>query len=510
MRKLMRLAAIVVLALHVACGGGNSGSGGPTPPPGGQAPNIILILTDDLDSAAAEYMPQLKSLITSQGVSFDQHFVSLSLCCPSRVSGLRGQFAHNTTIFKNSAPDGGFEGTYARGLENSTVATWLRAAGYRTAMFGTYLNGYPNTAPSDKYIPPGWTEWYSPNGGNPYKGFDYTLNENGSTVSYGSTEADYLTDVMSAKATDFIRRSIDQYPNQPFFAYVATYAPHAPATPAPRHENAYPGVLAPRTASFNEADVSDKPAWVQALPLLTQTQIDEMDKIYRHRLQSLLAVDDLIKNIVDTLEAKGQLANTYIFFASDNGYHQGQHRLDSGKMTAFEEDLIVPLMVRGPGMPRGVSVTALTANVDYAPTFAEIAGVAPPTFVDGRSLLALMKGQTPTDWRQMLLLEHKTDDDDHLVPLDGTREPPDPFESGLGGGGVGITAFSGLRTADGKTYVEYETTGEYELYDNLGDSAQLRNSYSTAPSDLKARLSGWLGNLRTASGTGLRQAESSR
>ncbi|HEV8692399.1 MAG TPA: sulfatase [Ideonella sp.] len=507
MRRLLRLMAITVASLHVACGGGSSGNSVP-PPPGGQAPNIILILTDDQAAQDVAQMPLLKSLITDEGATFRQHFVSLSLCCPSRVSGLRGQFAHNTTIFKNNPPEGGFEGTYAKGLESSTVATWLRGAGYRTALFGKYLNGYPSTAPNN-YIPPGWTEWYSPNGGNPYKEFDYSLNENGSTVSYGSTAADYLTDVLSNKAADFIRRSVDQYPTQPFFAYIATYAPHAPATPAPRHENAFPGVQAPRTAAFNEADVSDKPAWIQALPLLNQTQIDDIDKLYRHRLQSLLAVDELIQNIVNTLQAKGQLANTYILFASDNGYHQGLHRLDSGKMTAFEEDLLVPLMVRGPGVPRGSSVSFLTANVDYAPTFAEIAGASAPGFVDGRSLLGLMKGQSPTDWRQMLLLEHKLDADDHLVPLDGTREPPDAFERRMRDAGVGITAFSGLRTADGKTYVEYDT-GEYELYDNLTDPSQLKNGYNTAPSDLKTRLSGWLGTLRTASGTSLRQAESSR
>jgi arylsulfatase A-like enzyme len=503
MRKLLRLTAIVVLALHVACGGGNSGSG--SPPPAGQAPNIVFILTDDQDMPSLAQMPQVKALLTDQGMRFDRHYVSLSLCCPSRISGLRGQFAHNTGIYKNSAPDGGFEGTYAKGLEASTIATWLKGAGYRTALFGKYLNGYPDTAPSASYIPPGWTEWYSPNGGTPYKEFNYTLNENGTTVSYGATDADYMTDVLAAKAADFIGRSVDQFPTQPFFAYIATYAPHSPATPAPRHENAFPGVQAPRTASWNEADVTDKPAWVQALPPLNDAQIADIDKLYRKRLQSLLAVDELVKRVVDTLQAKGQLAKTYIVFASDNGYHQGQHRLDSGKMTGFEEDLLVPLVVRGPGVAAGSSGKVMTANVDYAPTFADMAGVTPPAFVDGRSLLGLLAGQTPSDWRQTLLLEHKSDaPDDKLAPLSGTLEPLDPFQTA--GAGPNITGFSGLRTADGLTYIEYET-GEFELYDNATDAAQLNNIYAGATADLKARLSNWLGSLKTASGSALRQAE---
>jgi arylsulfatase A-like enzyme len=503
MRKLLRLTALTALALHVACGGGNSGSA--TPPSGERAPNIVFILTDDQDLPSLAQMPQVQALLADRGMRFTRHYVSLSLCCPSRVSGLRGQFAHNTGIYKNGAPDGGFQATYARGLEASTLATWLQGAGYRTALFGKYLNGYPDTAPSPGYVPPGWSEWYSPNGGTPYKAFNYTLNENGRTVSYGAAEADYLTDVLSAKAADFIRRSATQFPDQPFFAYVATYAPHAPATPAPRHQNAFAGVQAPRTASWNEADLSDKPAWVQALPPLNDAQIADIDKLYRKRLQSLLAVDEMVKNLVDTLQATGQLAHTYIIFASDNGYHQGQHRLDSGKMTGFEEDLLVPLVVRGPGVAAGSTTGLMTANVDYAATFAEIAGVTPPAFVDGRSLLPLLRGQSPSYWRQALLLEHKTDaPDDNLAPRSGTLEPPDPFQTA--GAGPNISGFSGLRTADGLTYIEYDT-GEFELYDNGADPAQLHNTYPSAAAELKARLAGWLGRLKTVGGADLRAAE---
>lgn len=463
--------------------------------------NIVFILTDDLDSAAAAKMTQVKALITAPGTTFARHYVNVSLCCPSRVTTLRGQFAHNSTIMSNDAPDGGFEGTYAKGLEASTVATWLQDAGYRTALIGKYLNGYPDTAPSANYIPPGWTEWYAANGGNPYAEFNYSLNENGTTVTYGNTAADYLTDVIAAKTNDFIRRSVEQHPDQPFFAYVATYAPHLPATPAPRHATALPGIRAPRPSSFNEADMSDKPSWLRNTPLLTETQVADIDAKYRKRRQSLLAVDELVKGVIDTLQATGQLANTYVIFTSDNGFHQGQHRLPSGKMTAYEEDLLVPMSVRGPGVPAGATIDAFTANVDYAPTFAEIAGVAMPSWVDGRSLLPFLRGQTPAQWRRVVLLAHRQVATP-LLPPTGPREPPDPFETAA----LVIGDYTGLRTADGHTYVEY-ATGEFELYYNPADPRQLVNRYSTSSTKLKSRMASWLAVLNKSSGEALRQAE---
>ncbi|HEX5687420.1 MAG TPA: sulfatase [Ideonella sp.] len=475
---------------------------------GAKAPNIVFILADDLDAAAAAQMPLVKSLITDRGTTFLHHYVSLSLCCPSRSSTLRGQFSHNTTIFKNDLPDGGFGAFYAKGLEASTAATWLTDAGYRTALIGKYMNGYPEDGPSSSYIPPGWTEWMSPIAGTPYKGFNYTMNHNGTPVSFGNAEADYLTDVISNAAADFIRRSVDQFPDKPFFLFLAPYAPHAPAIPAPRHEHMFKNLKAPRGPSFNEKDVSDKPSWVQAQPMLTSTQIEDMDKLYRKRRQSLLAVDEMLANVLNTLQAKGELDNTYIFFTSDNGFHQGQHRLDSGKMTAFEEDLLIPLSVRGPGVPVGQTINAITANVDYASTFAEIAGASAPAFIDGRSLLPFLKGQTPSSWRAALLLENKDGAAPALRDASSPLEPADPFEHRLGtrGDGPGIDGFLGLRINDGTTYLEY-VTGERELYSNIHDAAQLRNGYALASPVSRQRLAAWLASLKNASGAALREAE---
>jgi arylsulfatase A-like enzyme len=466
-------------------------------------PNIVFILADDLDAASAAHMAHVKALITDQGASFQRHYVNVAICCPSRVTNLRGQFAHNSTIYSHKPPNGGFEGTYAKALESSTVATWLQDAGYRTALFGKYLNGYPKTAPLPTYIPPGWTEWASPIDSYAYSGFGYELNENGKAVKYGYADADYLTDVLSDKTVDFIRRSVQQYPDQPFFAYVAPYVPHLPATPAPRHADALPGITAPRTKAFNEVDVSDKPRWVRNLPLLTEAEIVAIDELYRKRRQSMLAIDDMVKRFIDTLRVLGELDNTYVLFTSDNGFHQGQHRMKPGKMTAFEEDMRVPLSARGPGVPAGTTINVLTSNADYAPTFAEIGGASSPSWVDGRSLVRLLHGQPPGPWRQAMMQSHGEFEEAGASESLHSDELADPFDTPVG---LPLPRFTGLRTIDDLTYVAYDN-GDREIYDNKQDPLQLRNRYETASDALKQRLAAWLAAIEGAAGEALRQAE---
>jgi arylsulfatase A-like enzyme len=208
------------------------------------------------------------------------------------------------------------------------------------------------------------------------------MNENGVQHQYGHADGDYLTDVIAGKAAAFIERSAAE--GRPFFVELATYAPHSPATPAPRHAGLFAGVKAPRTPSFNEPDVSDKPLWVQSMPVLSVTEIASIDDLHRKRLRSLQAVDDMVATIVQKLEELGQLGNTYIFFTSDNGFHLGQHRLPQGKLTPYEEDILVPLLVRGPGVPAGRVLDHITGNVDLAPTFAELAGALIPDWVRHR------------------------------------------------------------------------------------------------------------------------------
>ncbi len=225
-----------------------------------EQPNIVYIVVDDMDSASLAYMPRLGSLVAEQGVTFANSFVTTPVCCPSQTSMLTGKYAHNHQIMFNIPPLGGFQKFKDLGGERSTIATWLQGAGYRTGRVGKYLVGYPT---GTTYVPPGWDDWRSTYGGfSTY--FNYTVNENGSVVSYGSAPSDYITDVLAEKALAFIDSS-EGSDDQPFFLVLSMNAPHSGVAPngapqpAPRHVGAFAHLSAPRPPSFNEADVSDKP-----------------------------------------------------------------------------------------------------------------------------------------------------------------------------------------------------------------------------------------------------------
>lgn len=450
-----------------------------------ERPNLVLILVDDLDLnlGSTDFMPNLHRLLVQQGLTFSDFFVTNSLCCPSRATILRSQYTHSHEIVASEAPAGGFEKFLQLGHESSTLATWLDAAGYRTLLLGKYLNGYPLRG-DRTHRPPGWHEWLSPADGTPYRGYDYWLNENGRLVFYGSSASDYLTDVLARKAEGLLSRDV----SKPFFLLLAPYAPHYPAPPAPRHRNLFRDARVPRTPSFNEADVSDKPA---PRNVLSGGDIEEIDELYRSRLRSLQAVDEMIARLFRVLESSGRLGNTYVFFTSDNGFHMGQHRLRPQKATHYEEDIRVPFIVKGPGVATGGVVAGyLAGNVDLAPTLAELAGIDVPHFVEGRSLVPFLRGDPPppTSWRQAFLLEQYSDEG-LIAPSTGMSRP----------------IFVGLRTLRYK-YVEY-WTGVRELYDLGSDPYELENLGDRAPRELVTELSTVLRDLARCSGAGCRAAE---
>jgi arylsulfatase A-like enzyme len=450
------------------------------------SPSIILINTDDLDADSLRYMPNVERLLSRNGATFTDFIVAAPDCCPSRVSLLRGQYVHNHGILRGSRKFG--ERAFrSRDLEDSTIATWLRRAGYRTALIGKYLNGYEG---DPTHVPPGWSEWYAT---FEYAYFDFQINENGKLVRYGSSAADYQTDVLSQKSVSFIRRSTTA--GKRFFLYLTPVAPHGPATPAPRHESLLVEATAPRTASFDEEDVSDKPGYIQTTSSLAQADVDAIDERYRDRLRSLQAVDEMVADIVTTLDDTGTLANTYIFFTSDNGYLQGQHR-QTDKGVPYEEAIKVPLVVRGPGIAAGRSISQLSSNIDLAPTIADLAGASVPRFVSGRSLVPLLRGSQPRAWRKATISQYYREGNAESSELNIEAVLDQP----------GSPSFLALRTGD-RSYVEY-ATGERELYDLANDPQQLRNLASGSAHVAEVdRFHAWLDAFRACSKRACRSVE---
>lgn len=441
-------------------------------PAGGRRPNIVFILTDDLAWNLVQFMPHVLAM-QKAGVTFANYFVTDSLCCPSRSSIFTGRYPHDTGVFRNTGADGGYLVFRDRGHESATFATWLSAAGYRTAMLGKYLNGY---LPAKHPRAPGWSSWAV--AGNGYAEFRYNLNQDGRLVRYGDKPTDYLTDVVSTLAARFIKQSSDA----PFLIEIATFAPHAPYTPAPRDAQALPGVRAPRTPAFNAEPGVDAPRWLLTHPALSPADLTLIDADFRKRAQSVLAVDKMIGELQSAVAATGREGDTYFVFSSDNGYHMGEHRLMPGKMTAFDEDIRVPLIVTGPGVPAGVTVEAIAANVDLCPTFAELGGAAVAANVDGRSLVPLLHGQEVTQWRNATLVEHRGPH----------RDPSDPDAPAVRSGNP--TTYEALRTLN-SIYVEYDD-GEREYHDLVADPHELRNTFSSLSADKKATLHAALDALK--------------
>ncbi|MEW9552112.1 sulfatase [Nonomuraea sp. NPDC050783] len=444
-------------------------------------PNIVLIVADDLEAGTLAYFPNISRQLVRQGASFERFFVTNSWCCPSRASILRSQYVHSHGVLTNTAPEGGFDRFHALGLERSTIGTWMRAAGYRTALMGKFLNHYPGRGVAETYVPPGWDEWAVPVT-NLYDEYGYRLNENGRLTEHGWSQEDYLSDVLADKSRAFIRAS-----GKPFFLYLTPIAPHNPANPAWRHEEAFPLVTAARTPSFNQVDVSREPLWLRSLLPLSQEQIDQVDERHRARLRAMLGVDDLVGAVVEALRESGHLDDTYILFTSDNGFHLGTHRLAQGKTTPFEEAIRIPLVVRGPGVRAGSTIGQMGATVDLAPTIAELGGARVPGFAEGRSLVPLLKGRKPGRWRHNALIEFN-----RPANRASARQTPVP-------------GYKALRT-EHHTYVRYDT-GEKQLYDLRTDPYQLQNLAATADAGLLASLDARLDALAACSGASCRQAD---
>lgn len=502
----------------------------PTVSAGDPRPNIVFLRTDDQDLASMNerfphgelVMQNVHELLAKQGTSFSNSFVTCSLCAPSRASFLTGLYAHHHGVTHNVLPEGG----YYKLDHSNTLPIWLQNAGYVTAHFGKYINQYgqrPGGEPASdpavprgatREIPPGWTRWFT----SFWFAYDnYYVNDDGAIVRFGDDPEDYHTDLMARKAVEFIAHP--PAPG-PFFLVVDFIAPHNALdwrfdepghdhpgeaeesddnhypVPAPRDDDALARFVRQLPPSFNEEDVSRKPLRIRrSIPKMSPERIAQTELRYRKRLESLIAVDDAVKSICDALQAADRWKDTWVFFVSDNGYLQGEHRITNLKLWAYEESIRVPLLVRGPGVAAGEVVDRLVTNLDYTPTIVELARATPGFELEGRSLLPLLAkpatgdaaaAKPKIDWRSDFLVE------------------------------APILHFAGLRTP-GCAYVEYDwnddgVVDERELYvlepDSIrpaSDPFELDNrAQDKAYAGLIQKLSARVAELKNCRGAGCR------
>ncbi|MFL5895069.1 MAG: sulfatase [Thermoleophilaceae bacterium] len=470
MRLLLALMVLTAASAGAAAGGA---AGAVAPPHHSQQtrPNVIVIETDDQDQASMEFMDKTLTLIGDGGVTFDNSFVSFPLCCPSRSTFLTGEYAHNHGITSNDPPTGGYQV-----FDNlNALPAWLQSAGYYTVEVGRYLNHYGKDNPTE--IPPGWSEWHATVDPSTYNYYNYTINQQGGLVYYGDRAQDYQTDVLGSVATEVLSRRLPD--RQPLFMWLTTMAPHDagprepddpphfPTTvPPPRYAGIYGAEPLPKDPSFNEFDISDKPAEVRRRRRLRDTDISAIRYAYRQRIETLQAVDDLVGGVVRTIQDAGELQDTLIIYTSDNGYLQGQHRIRAGKVFLYEPSIRVPLLMRGPGIPRGVHVRSWASNVDLAPTILDATRAVAGRTQDGRSLFPLIKDRG-LSWGRELLLD--------------------------------AGPYQGVRT-DRYVYAEHKT-GEKELYDLQADPYETHNLWhDRASRPIWDALAGQLSRLRTCSG----------
>ena len=440
-------------------------------------PSVLVIMLDDLDVPLFEtalrndLLPNIREQVIEKGTTFTESFVTTPLCCPSRSTYMTGQYAHNHGVYRNQGPFGGFE----HFEDASTLATWMRDAGYRTGHVGKYLNGYD----SYRYVPPGWDFWRATVGAATYCMYNYRVSENGTQRRFGDSPQDYQTDVLARYADEFIR-TVD---TRPFFLNVAVVAPHnelctgktpdspyGQIRPAPRHLDT-PSVSMPAGAldSFSEADMSDKPLWMRSL--LVQ-DLTEHTQLFNQKMASLRAADDLVGTLFRAAKDAGKARNMAVIFVSDNGYFYGSHRLQQ-KTLMYEEALRVPLIIRAPGQSKPRVATEWVLNTDWAATILDYGSAVAGLPQDGRSLVPLARGEKVQPWRTSFLME---------LVFDG--EPASPHypylairskDSTLTGDASGRRAMVYGETYDAVTNI----LTDLELYDLNIDPQQIRSLHES-------------------------------
>ena len=402
-------------------------------------PNFVIILSDDQRFDTMQYMPETQARIFDQGVTFTHGYITTPLCCPSRASLLTGQYAHHTGVRVNTDP-----------LKQKTFVDALHRSGYYTGLVGKYLNSW------DGEVRPEFDYWVSFFRGES-RYFDPYLNVNGDW----SDHSGYISTLLGDYAVDFIWQAAAK--PRPFLLLMAANAPHQPADPDVPDQDLLADLAPWRPPSYNEADVADKPVWLQD-DLMDAPLIKRVDNFRRKQILSLFSLDRSIAQVMQALQDTGELDNTVVIYLSDNGMLWGEHR-ELSKNSYYEEAVKVPFALRYPPLvPQPFIEPRLVANIDICPTIYELAGIPIPAKVDGLSLAELLQGGP---WREGLLIE---------------GWPP-----------RGI--YSGIHT---EQYLYVETRDDRaEFYDLEKDPFQLQNAIDDpAYRDIIARLKAQLESVR--------------
>ena len=485
-----------MLAAIAVCAFAALGMGGPAEGPGpgnaqlaaegagheppAKRPNVVFILTDDLDKSLMPYLPNVTKLIRDQGAEFTNFDVEQSSCCPSRASILSGLYAHNHGVIGNVWPEGGYD-RWKQTKQDDDLPVWLDRSGYRSAMLGKYFNEYPyhpgshisdaKKAALRSFVPPGWQSWASPVQGNAYAQNHYKLNVDGKVD--GAFHEDYLDSWLGGRAIDLVDGGDGgdgfDFSKGGQFVYYASYSPHTPYAYPKSLEGSFADVQYPRTPDFDEADVSDKFGLTRTRRPLSASELATIDETFRKRIRSVQTLDATVAKLVQALADQDALDNTYLIFTSDNGYIMGNHRREIGKYNQFQGTVNVPFYVRGPGIAPGATYDDVAGNIDIAPTIAEIAGAKTPD-LDGISLLSRLHGGPPLDRTYFLLGRALTPT--NTTTENGLEEAPETYvESSRSSE---LNDFTGVTNGRYKL-IRYTHLPHEELYDLKNDPYELDN-----------------------------------
>jgi arylsulfatase A-like enzyme len=444
--------------------------------------NVLWVITDDQPQYMMESMSLTTQNIKDLGIDFTLGSADIPLCGPARVSLLTGLSVTTHKCDTNETTWSKFLSS-PLGLQDRTVACYVKTeAGYATGHFGKYVNGYA----SDGRVPPHWDRWGATRGDASDAGGNLEtpnqVNEDGTWVDLTGEP----TSVWAAKrCAEFVREHV----NSSWFAQYCPSIPHAPYFPSPESEHLFDGAMRDASVtSVNEADMSDKPTWMRNRPL---ADIAAVQAEYEGKLEELADLDSKgMVPILAALEETGQLANTVIFFTSDNGYLHAEHRLRK-KDRPYWESSEVPFFVKGPGVRSATTRDTLVNHTDLLPTTCEIAGVSLPSDqVDGRSMLPYLGADSFSNWRTRMLITSSNDV--------GPQENP---------GGSNEPSGRWWLLREGDLVFILRENGTKELYTMGTDPYQERSTHRTADSALIQRLLTKVEEMRVASGEKRRQLE---